>query len=82
MFARLAEITSDLAEKHYEYAEKLKEEASDFDASKIHKKRKEKRRKTAYRMKKIAGKVAGIMIGVAVAFSPVWVTAIALGLVC
>jgi hypothetical protein len=33
-------------------------------------------------MKKTAEKVAGIMIGVAVAFSPVWVTAIALGLVC
>jgi hypothetical protein len=42
MLARLAEITSDLAEKHYEYAEKLKEEASDFDASKIRKKEEEK----------------------------------------
>ena len=42
MFARLAEITADLAEKHYGYAEKLKEEASCFDASKAYKKEKEK----------------------------------------
>lgn len=38
MFARLAEITADLAEKHYGYAEKLKEEVSHFDAAKAYKK--------------------------------------------
>ena len=42
MFARLAEITADLAEKHYGYAEKLKEEASHFDATKAYKKEEEK----------------------------------------
>lgn len=40
MFTRLAKITADLAEKHYGYAEKLKEEASHFDATKAYKKEK------------------------------------------
>lgn len=33
-------------------------------------------------MKKIVRKVAMITVGTAVVFSPVWVTAIALGLIC
>lgn len=37
MLARLSEITADLSEKHYKYAEKLKDEALNFDTSKVKK---------------------------------------------